>query len=159
VLCNSWRWGDNPKPPSQWLEETLAEAFSIRGLALLAESWWTDPPFPQDSAFAGAIRRYRVNLLAEYRKAAEIDLADWLRLGRHAHENGNAAPKGPAVAPILADFERDSRYVEDMGALNRWPGRTGLPIKEYLWLWQISCREIDAPGLLPARVRALFNLT
>ena len=38
VLCNSWRSGDNPKPPSQWLEEALADAFSIRGLALLAES-------------------------------------------------------------------------------------------------------------------------
>jgi hypothetical protein len=94
VLCNSWRWGDNPKPPSQWLEEALAEAFSIRGLAQLAESWETTPPFPQDSAFAGAIRQYRANLLAEYREAAEIDLAEWLRLGRPTPENGGAAPKG-----------------------------------------------------------------
>jgi hypothetical protein len=158
VLCNSWRWGDDPKPPSQWLEESVVEAFSIRGLALLAESWEQNPPFPHDSAFAGAIRQYRANLLAGYHKAAEIDFADWLRAGRPMPENGVPAPKGPAVAPILADLEEDKGCVEDMGALNRWPERTGLPVEQYLAHWQKSCKEINAPGLLPRRLQALLSL-
>jgi len=156
VLCNSWRWGDNPRPPSQWLEESIAEAFSLRGLALLAASWRENPPFLNDSAFAEAIRQYRANLLAAYRKAAEIDLADWLRAGQPMSENP-AASKGPAVAPILASLEHDERCVEDMGALNRWPERTGLPIKEYLRLWEKSCKEIGTSGLLPTQVRDLFS--
>ena len=158
VLCNSWRWGDNPRPPSQWLEEAIAEAFSLRGLALLAESWEQNPPFPRDSAFAGAIRQYRADLLTAYRKAAEIDLADWLHSGPSA-PNDPTAPKGPAVAPILGHLEGDKRCVEDMGALNRWPERTGLPIEEYLRLWEKSCEQMGAPGVLPTRVRALFDLT
>jgi hypothetical protein len=157
VLCNSWRWGDNPKPPSQWLEESIAEAFSLRGLALLAASWEQNPPFPDDSAFAEAIRQYRANLLAAYRKTAEIDLADWLHAGQPVPEHP-AAAKGPAVAPILDSLEQNERCVEDMGALNRWPERTGLPIKEYLRLWKKSCRIIGAPGLLPMQVRGLLNL-
>jgi hypothetical protein len=157
VLCNSWRWGDKPKPPSQWLEESIVEAFSLRGMALLAESWEQNPPFPHDSAFAGAIRQYRTDLLAAYRRAAEIDLADWLRLGPSTSENA-AAPKGPMVAPILAELERDKGCVEDMGALNRWPERTGLPIEEYLRLWNKSCSVIGTPGLLPMQVRGLLSL-
>jgi hypothetical protein len=158
VLCNSWRWGDDPKPPSQWLEEALAEAFSIRGLALLAKSWRQDPPFPHDAAFARAIRKYQTNLLTGYRKAAEVDLAHWLGAGLPIPGSGAAAPKGPAVAPILAELNRDRRCVEDMGALNRWPERTGLPIAEYLRSWEKSCKEIDAPGVLPLRVGALLKL-
>ena len=158
VLCNSWRWGDDPKPPSQWLEESVVEAFSIRGLAVLAESWEQNPPFPHDSAFAGAIGQYHANLLAGYRKAAEIDFPDWLRTGRPLSESDASAPKGPAVALILAELEKDNSCVEDMGALNRWQERTGLPIAQYLQRWQKSCKEINAPGLLPRRLRALLNL-
>jgi hypothetical protein len=159
VLCNSWYWGDDPRPPSQWLEEAIVEAFSIRGLTLLAESWERDPPFADDSAFSGAIRKYLANLLTGYRKAAKVDLADWLGAGQPMPEHSAVAPKGPAVVPILAKLKRDKRCVEDMGALNRWPERTGLPIAEYLQYWQKSSREIDAPGLLPKRVGALLKLT
>ena len=52
VLCNSWQSEAKPKLPSQWLEEALVEAFSIRGLGLLADSWEQRPPFPNDAAFA-----------------------------------------------------------------------------------------------------------
>ena len=39
VLCNSWEASAKPRPPSQWFEESLVEAFSILGLGLLARSW------------------------------------------------------------------------------------------------------------------------
>jgi hypothetical protein len=158
VLCNSWRWGDEPKPPAQWLEESIAEAFSIRGLALLAKSWEQNPPFSHDSPFAGVIAQYHANLLVGYRRAAEIDFAAWPCAGQPALDSSNLAPKGPMVAPILAELEKDKGCVEDMGALNRWPERTGVPLKEYLRCWQKSCHEINAPGLLPTRLRALLKL-
>jgi hypothetical protein len=156
VLCNSWRWCDNPRPPTQWLEEALVEAFSIRGLGVLAESWENNPPFAHDSAFGRVIRQYRADLLAGYQKAANLDLADWLRRGQPVLD-ATWAPKGPIVAPILAQLEGDKGCLEDLGALNRWPNRTGLPVREYLCSWQKSCREINTPGLLPTRLDALLR--
>ena len=46
VLCNSWLPETDLKPPTRWLEEALVDAFSIRNLALLAESWEKNPLFP-----------------------------------------------------------------------------------------------------------------
>jgi hypothetical protein len=34
--------------------------------------------------------------------------------------------------------------VEALGALNRWPGRSSVPIDDYLRLWQASCAELQA---------------
>jgi hypothetical protein len=50
LTCNSWRPDAKPAAPCQWLEEALVEAFSLRGLALLADSWSTDPPSAQPPA-------------------------------------------------------------------------------------------------------------
>jgi hypothetical protein len=158
VLCNSWRWKNNPQPPTQWLEEAIVEAFSIRGLALLADSWKHDPPLPGDTAYAVTINRYRANLLNGYSKAAQIDFAAWLRDGQPPPPAGISAPKGTAVAPIVAELEGDERCVVDLGAINRWPERTALPLADYLRAWEKSCTEVKAPGLLPGRVKALFGL-
>jgi hypothetical protein len=49
VLANSWQPHAKPKPPCQWLEEAMVEAFSIRGLGHLAESWKQNPPFAGDN--------------------------------------------------------------------------------------------------------------
>lgn len=158
VLCNSWAWGDGPKPPTQWLEEAMVEAFSLRGLGLLADRWERQPPFPHDQAFAGAIRQYRANALNGYQDAAPKDAAAWLRAGMPPAPAGSNAPEGPPVAPVLAELERDKRCVEDMGAVNRWPERSGLPVTEYLAAWQKSCAEIAAPGVFPARLKSVFGL-
>jgi hypothetical protein len=160
VLCNSWAWGDNPKPPSQWLEEAMVEAFSIRGLAILAGAWSRDPPFPHNEAFADAIRQYRDNLLDGYRKAAAAaaDLAAWVRAGRPPLDQSIKAAEGPGVASMLDELEKDKRCVEDMGALNRWPERSGLALEDYLEAWQTSCAEVNAPGIMPDRVKNILGL-
>ncbi len=45
VLCNSWNEKSQPHFPCQWLEESMVEAFSIRGLGRLATSWETQSSF------------------------------------------------------------------------------------------------------------------
>ena len=45
VLCNSWLPYSKLGPPCRWLEKSMVEAFSIRGLQLLADGWERDPPF------------------------------------------------------------------------------------------------------------------
>ena len=160
VLCNSWSSMSKPQPPSQWLEESLAEAFSIRGLALLADSWARNPPFAGNEAFAGSLRRYRNNLVESYRNAMapDADIGAWFRTNRSALEGGGAADKGPAVLHILAELENDNACVEDLGAVNRWRSRSGVQIEDYMRLWAASCAEIQAPGRLPVRLRTLFKL-
>src|SRR5579863_5730561 len=59
VVCNSWQLNALPLKPSQWLEESLAEAFSLRGLARLADSWEEDPVLPDHPDYAKHLRRYR----------------------------------------------------------------------------------------------------
>jgi hypothetical protein len=70
VMCNSWAWGIRTPPPSRWFEESLVEAFSIRGLGRLADEWERDPPFPGNASYGQAIRDYRSHLIEKYRNAA-----------------------------------------------------------------------------------------
>jgi hypothetical protein len=163
VLCNSWQSQATPKLPSQWLEEALVEAFSIRGLGLLADSWEKHPPFPNDGAFAVNIRNYQQELIERYRKPAggvpQLDMCAWLRRNRDAldHAGGVGAIEGPEILQILAELGGDKACVEDLGAVNRWPARSEVPVEEYLRLWQTSCAEIGACGRLPARLAQSFR--
>ena len=159
VLANSWNAAASPRPPCQWLEEAMVEAFSIRGLAILAADWERDPPFTDDSAFSGAIRKYRADLIDKYRQAGgqapSTDLAAWFAADRATLDDarGLSDSLGPAVIAILAALESDIACVEDLGALNRWSARTGLPIAAYLKAWQASCAELNAAGMLPATLQ------
>ena len=158
VLCNSWQRQAEPKLPSQWLEEALVEAFSIRGLGLLADSWAEHSPFPHDDTFANEIRKYRQNLIEAYRapvgQTQVLDMCAWLRRNRDAldHTGGVGIIEGPEIVQIVAELESDKGCVEDLGAVNRWPARSAVPVEEYLSLWQVSCAGIGAPGRLPARL-------
>jgi hypothetical protein len=158
VLCNSWRWGDKPKPPCQWLEESMVEAFSIHGLAGLAASWNQNPPFPGTAAFAAAIRQYRVTTMDGYRQVGGPlpgeSLAAWFRANRDALDKatGLARIQGPAILSLAAAYTSDPTLIADLGAANRWPERTAVPIADYLRLWRKSCTELGAPNRLPQLV-------
>ena len=58
-----------------------------------------------------------------------------------------------ASLTVLAEYERAPACVEALGALNRWSGRSGVPIEDYLHQWAASC----AP-LLPAGLREMLGL-
>jgi len=164
VLCNSWLWGDKPQLPCQWLEESMVEGLSLRSLLLLADSCEKTPLVPGDTAFPGVIRKYRSFLLGRYIEAGGpqpgAPITGWFRATRAALEKNNGLAKfeGPEIVAIVALLEHDRSYIEDYGALNRWPGRSAVPLEEYLRLWQASCAEIRAPGRLPARLKEMLGL-
>jgi hypothetical protein len=162
VLCNSWDKLARPSAPCQWLEESLAEAFAIRGLGLLAASWERDPPFAGDASFANSIRQYRNSLIKRYEaQAPNKTCAAWFRTAKASLDlrGGESGAEGPAALGILTDLETSDSCVEDLGAVNRWPLRSGVPIEDYLALWETSCAEIGAPGRLPRRVRNLLGVS
>jgi hypothetical protein len=158
VFCNSWEVDATPRPPCQWIEEALVEAFSLRGLGLLADAWAQAPPFPDDAAYAGAIRNYRETLLAGYRRAAQAQgvpagFGAWFRANQmFLDEHGSVGAARGAVSTLLDLLEDDPALIADIGALNRWPGRSGVPLHDYLDLWAQSCAELHAPGRLPGRL-------
>jgi hypothetical protein len=163
VLCNSWQVDAKPRPPCQWLEEAMVEAFSLRGLGRLALGWQLDPPFRNDEGFAVPLLQYRANLIAHYRDGGRPggrELAAWFHERRATLEtSGTRQEAGPALLAILAEIERDQAAVEDLGGLNRWPDRTALPLAEYLAHWRDSCAELGASGRLPAFVLELLKPT
>ncbi len=164
VTANSWQQDAKPATPCQWLEEAMVEAFSLRGLARLAESWKRNPPFANDNNFGDAISQYRENIILAYGKlAAEQqsteNFAAWFTNHRGEIEAQALGPFAQAAClTILAEYERAPDCIEALGALNRWPGRSGVPITDYLRLWEASCAELQASPLLPVRLRQLLQL-
>ena len=163
VLANSWTEDAMPRNPCQWVEEALVEAFSLRGLGRMAETWSHAPPFPDDQAYARSIWSYREAIRLDYRSDASnqgVDrgLAAWFeaRKGLFASQGGIDAAAG-AVTTMLELLESDAAMCADIGALNRWPERSGVPLDDYLKYWQASCAELNAPGRLPLRIRQLLG--
>ena len=159
VFCNSWEPDAKPLNPCQWIEESLVEEFSLRGLGILADEWARVPPFPNDAAFADAIRSYRETILVRDRTVADdqgmtAGFGAWFK----THEaffadHGDVSEAMAAVPTMLSMLEGDAAIISDMGALNRWPGRSGVPLPDYLDLWAKSCAELNAPGRLPVRLK------
>jgi len=160
VLDNFWGPDSKPRAPCQWLEESLVEAFSLRGLGKLADSWEQRPVF-NDPTYANAIRQYRLDVIEKYEKIASEQMGDsgiaaWFREYRSALDNQATVPA--AVPTILHELEANPHNVDDIGAMNRWPEKTGVPIEQYMRLWERSCEEIGAVGRLPKRLVHLLDL-
>jgi hypothetical protein len=163
VMANSWQPFAKPALPCQWIEESLVEAFSIRGLGRLAKSWKEDPPFPHDNAYGDAVADYRHNIIQRYSALADEqglskNPAKWFAENRSEIEAPGHPLSGPASLTVLTEYEREPSSVEGLGALNRWPGRSGVPIEEYFRQWQTSCVELGASDLLPSRLRAILGI-
>ena len=141
------------------------EAFTLRGLGRLAQSWEQNPPFTNDSAYGEAIAEYRQNIIKRYSKlaveqGATADFGAWFAVYRGDIEAGgglNLFAQAAALI-VLAEYERTPGCIEAVGALNRWPTRTGVPIAEYLRAWEASCVELAASPELPANLREMLRL-
>jgi hypothetical protein len=160
VMANSWQPHAKPAQPCQWLEEAIVESFSLRGLGNLAASWKQTPPFAGDNAYGDAILGYRQDIIERYGKlAAEQgtiqDFGAWFAGHRGEIEGGGGLNHFAQAASliVLAEYERTPGCVEAVGALNRWPGRSAVPVAEYLHAWEASCVELQASPALPIYLR------
>lgn len=143
----------------------MVEAFSLRGLALLADSWSRDPPFKGDSGFGAAVALYRQNIIERYGKLAveqgdPKDLVAWFKAHRAEMEAkpGLSLFAQSATLNVLAEYERDPAHMDAIGALNRWPGRAMIPLEDYFRAWMASCKELQASSDLPMRLKDLIGV-
>jgi len=161
VMANSWQVDAKPGGPSQWLEETMAEALSLYGLGRLATRWRVSPPFAGDNRFGDALASYREDTIRRYETLAEQQgvtqgAASWFANHRRDIEASGVDPYGQAFSlTILAEYERAAENIEALGALNRWSQRANIQIKEYLSLWEKSCADLQVSSALPTRLREL----
>lgn len=163
VLCNSWQAHAQSMPPCQWLEEALVAAFSIRGLGLLADNWRSAPPFPDDSKYADPILAYRDRLVSDFTNSAEAqgclqDFGGWFNANREAIEQdpGEAYSQAASIF-FLREYENSEGCIEALGALNRWPRRSAVPLADYLRFWEESCVELGADPALPKLLREVLG--
>lgn len=165
VFANSWQADAKPAAPCQWLEEAMVEAFSLRGLERLAMDWTQNPPFAGDNAFGDAIAKYHENIIEGYTALAGSqgltrDAAAWFTNHRSEIEDPRLNPFAQAMSvTILAEYNRAPDCVEALGALNRWPGRSGIPVGDYLQRWKESCAELQASPNLPLRLGELLGVS
>jgi hypothetical protein len=142
----------------------MVEAFSLRGLQRLASGWRANPPFAGDNAFGDAIAKYRQNIVDRYAGLAQAqgltrDATAWFGDHRNEIEIPGLNPFAQAMClPILAEYDRAPECVEALGALNRWPGRSGIPVGEYLQRWNESCSELQTSPHLPLRIGELLGI-
>ncbi|MEI9400701.1 hypothetical protein [Mesorhizobium argentiipisi] len=164
VFANSWQADAKPAPPCQWLEEAIVEAFSLRGLGHLAKGWKQNPPFAGDNAFGDAIAEYRQNIIKSYEALADTqgltrDPAAWFAGHRSEVEIPGLNPFAQAMSlTILTEYEQVPGSIEAIAALNRWPGRSGIPVAKYLERWKDSCAELHASPHLPVRLGELLGI-
>ena len=116
----------------------------LRGLGRLAESGNGIRPSPAIAHSATPIADYRQNIIRPYGKLGDEhglahDGAPWFagRRGEIEMPGLNPFPQAASLA-ILGDYERDPACIEALGALNRWPGRTGVPAEDCLRQWRAS---------------------
>jgi hypothetical protein len=162
VLCNAWQPTSKPGPPCQWLEESMVEAFSIWGMSRLASSWERNPPFAGNSVFGASLRDYRAKLIKGYQglanPASDTEILSWFRSSRAELDRNHSVGTGPFIVRLVTEMEHDIACVEDLGAVNRWPGGSGVRLEDYLKLWEKSCTEIHTRGHLPALIRKLLGV-
>jgi hypothetical protein len=164
VFANSWQADAKPAAPCQWLEEAMVEAFSLRGLGRLAKDWKKKPPFAGDNAFGDAIAEYRQNIVRAYAALADTqgltrDPAAWFADNRREIEIPGLNPFAQAMSlTILAEYDQAPDCMEALGALNRWPSRSGIPVGEYLQRWKESCAELQTSPHLPLRLGELLGV-
>jgi hypothetical protein len=78
-------------------------------------------------------------------------LSSWYPTLKKELEEATKLPGAPQLlVPHVYDLFVDQPDLrEDLGALNRWPERSSVPVDRYVQLWKQSCREIGTMGRLP----------
>jgi hypothetical protein len=89
------------------------------------------------------------------------DLGIWFKQHRASMEGepGLNAFAQAASLSILAEYERNPAGIEALGALNRWSGRSALPLERYFEAWKASCKDLQASAELPSQLQKLVGLS
>lgn len=140
VLCN-YREADNPQ---LWFEEALCETASLFVLRRMADSWKTDPPYPNWKSFAPAFDNYVDERISNTAKIEEKSLAEWYRNHRVELEKdgtNRALNEVVAVKVLLPLLQMRPQHWQAVSYLNQWDAKQRPTFQEYLQDWHESVPE------------------
>lgn len=162
VLANSWAFEDKPGGPSQWLEESLVEAFSIANLFQLADRWKKRPPFRGDNAYGDGIASYAMDQLTAYEKASapSEQIEAWLTNQRGKWDVYTSGQKkwDEGLMVYAVKMMRSQRaLMAELNGLNRWPERTSLNPDAYIQNWIGSSTHLKLEGSLPRSLKPYLS--
>ncbi len=137
ILCNYRDGGRGHK----WFEESLCETASLFALRRMAETWKTDPPYPNWKSYAGALGNYAGQRLDQCRLPADTTLARWYQTNaEQLRSRLDLRENQRVVAGVLLPlFEQHPEHWAAVGYLNleELPGSQSFP--EYLAAWHRGC--------------------
>lgn len=125
-------WGN----PNSWFHEALCELASIFTLRRMAETWPSDPPYPNWADYAYSLAQYANDRLSDknHQLPAGIELRDWLpRHEQELRENPYMRDKNAIVAyRLLPLFEEEP---SGWNAVRQLPESAGI-LADYLSDWR-----------------------
>jgi hypothetical protein len=134
VLCN-FRKADNPQ---LWFEESLCEAASLFVLRRMADSWKTDPPYPNWKSFAPAFDNYVDDRISDTAKIGDKSFAEWYRTHRVELEKDatiRELNQVVAVKVLLPLLQTHPQHWHSLSYLNQWDATQRPTFAEYLQDW------------------------
>ena len=155
ILCNLVEEDTSNK----WFEESLCEMASLFALRRMAETWPTEPPYPNWRSFAPSLKKYADERMAKAPLPAGQDLAAWYR------EHEAALRRDPvqrelnevAAVALLPLFEKQPRHWAAVGSLNAAPVRTPRDFAAYLADWHGRAPAEHRPFI--RQIAAQFGIT
>lgn len=152
VLC-----GYDPDPHKQkWFEESVCEAASLYVLRRSAETWKTDPPYPNWKDYSTSLAAYADERLKASALPPGTTLAAWYTARKvQCEANAEDRPRNLIIAAqLLPLFEEDSTRWEAMTWLNTEEHTASTSFAEYLEAWERHCPPKHKPFV--KRIRGLF---
>lgn len=131
ILCNYKEGGSQNK----WFEESLCEMASIYSLRCMAETWKTNPPYPNWKGYSKALQSYAQDLIDN--TEVPQDMAAWYRKNWKVLANkADDRPRNRVLAvKLLPLFEREPKLWQAVGYLNRGERRKTQDFAGYLQSW------------------------
>lgn len=141
IMCNYRQGNRNNK----WFEESLCEMASIYSLRAMAQTWKTDPPYPNWKNYAPALQNYADDLIKKGQLPEGKTLAQWFAGQREALVKDPLQREKNRVLAValLPMFEQAPEHWQAVQYLNL--GDTGWARSFEICLadWEAQCPERD----------------
>jgi hypothetical protein len=136
--------------PNLWFEETVCEAASLFVLGRLAETWKTNPPYPNWKGYSESLAAYRRERLESAKIPGGASLPEWFApnessLRKDPHQRAMNLAMAKVLLPL---FESEPARWEAIGALNTLREGPNRAFRQYLRDWRSSADKSHRPFIL-----------
>ena len=134
---------DDDAHRQKWFEESICETASLYVLRRSAETWKTDPPYPNWKSYSTSLAAYADERLKKSTIPDGLSLSAWYAANRAAWEaNAEDRPRNLIIAAqLLPLLEKDPTRWEAFSWLNTEKLGASTSFPELLTAWEKHCPE------------------